>query len=157
MAQQGLHPSNPLQKQPTRSSSKNEWNTRFHLDPMPNYNVVSDKHAKQYVTTNSFQQRYKDISSASGVPETKYKNPLASSPGVKRRAVSASPQKSSKETKDIIASIANTPVPPLPKLPRENSAPSSDQMHRRIVEQGEMYVEEKKKNSKVWFNKLLTT
>ncbi|KAG2385945.1 hypothetical protein C9374_003094 [Naegleria lovaniensis] len=31
-----------------------KWNSRFHLDPMPSYNVLTDKHAKMYTTSTTF-------------------------------------------------------------------------------------------------------
>ena len=31
-----------------------KWNSRFHLDPMPSYNVLNDKHAKMYTNSSIF-------------------------------------------------------------------------------------------------------
>ena len=32
-----------------------KWNSRFHLDPMPSYNVMRDRHAKMYTNSGVFK------------------------------------------------------------------------------------------------------
>src|SRR3989338_8101122 len=53
-----------------------KWNSRFHLDPMPSYNVLKDKHAKMYtgsstfIAPNSSQRKIQAYEPVSSRPET---------------------------------------------------------------------------------------
>ncbi|EFC45378.1 predicted protein [Naegleria gruberi] len=48
---------NAMEKDRTQIVEKDrekKWNSRFHLDPMPSYNVMKDKHAKMYTGSTTF-------------------------------------------------------------------------------------------------------
>lgn len=126
-----------------KRSRERQWNTRFYLDPMPSYNVVQDKHAKQYTTTPSFQQRYKKLVETAGiqanisVPITVddaiiKKHPYSQNPiQLKRRAVSASPAKKKK----LLIPQSQQPQPQqlqqqMHRIRPQKSAPATNQSHQ---------------------------
>jgi hypothetical protein len=135
---------------PVRSASKSEWNTRFYLDPMPSYNVTTDKHTKQYTGTKTFQKHSKKaLVNGVETPTEEPKNNSGPNPSKLRRAFSASPKKK----KMLALNNKNGPLDLTERPERQKSAPASDQKMSKSFDEDNYFdfiPEELPKRSTVW-------